>query len=212
MTTTELSNGTIPTREHPWRAGRTGAPRPPLSKGLPVVGHLFDLARDAFPMLLAKHRELGPCFRLRALGAEWVCLVGPEANALMTHTAYDFLVTGESYQGFNDAFHSRSFLIGLDGPAHAHLRRIERRALSREALARKLDAAVALTDRRIPRWAEGAGVDVVTELKSLVVAHLGITLTGRDASELLPDVQTLLNHIVAVTQLKIWPRALLRMP
>src|SRR5205823_4560017 len=50
------------------------------------------------------------------------------------------------------------------------------------------------------------------ELKSLVVAHLGLTLTGRDASTLLDDVQTLLNHIVGVTQLKIWPRVLLRMP
>ncbi|HEY2512680.1 MAG TPA: cytochrome P450 [Polyangiaceae bacterium] len=195
-----------------WKIGLTGAPAPPLSRGLPWVGHLGDLVKDAFPLLLEKHRELGPCFRIRAMGQEWTCLVGADANALITHTGYDLLVTGESYQGFNDAFRSRSFLIGLDGPAHAHLRRIERRAFSREALARKLPEAVALTDRTIGGWRDGATVDVVAELKALVVAHLGVTLTGRDASALLADVQILLNHIVAVTQLKIWPRFLLRLP
>jgi cytochrome P450 len=195
-----------------WKSGISGAPRAPLWKGLPVVGHLFDLSRDAFPVLLDGYRELGPCFRLRALGSEWTCLVGPEANALMTQTAYDFLVTGESYQGFNDAFHSKSFLIGLDGAPHAHLRRIERRAFSREALARKLPEAVGMADRWMARWKDGDVVDVVAELKTLVVSHLGVTLTGRDASVLLGDIQILLNHIVAVTQLKIWPRFLLRMP
>jgi cytochrome P450 len=195
-----------------YRAGITGAPPPPVSRGLPVMGHFADLMRDAFPLLLAKHRELGPCFRIRALGKEWTCLTGPEANALVAHSAYDYLVTGEGYQGFNDAFQSESFIIGLDGPAHAHLRRIERRATSREALARKLPEVIALADRCIARWADGAEVDVVRELKALVVAQIGVTLTGRDASELLADIQTLLNHIVAVTQLKIWPRFLLRMP
>jgi cytochrome P450 len=195
-----------------WKTGITGAPLPPLSKGLPVVGHLFDLARDALPVLLEKHRELGTCFRLRALGSEWTCLVGPDANALLAHTGYDLLAMGESYRGFSDAFRSKSFVISLDGPAHAHLRRIERRAMSREALARKLPEAVALADRWLSRWRDGDVVDIVSELKSLVVAHIGITLTGRDASELLADVQTLLTHIVSVTQLKIWPSFLLRMP
>jgi cytochrome P450 len=195
-----------------WKPGITGAPRPPVSRGLPVVGHLVDLARDAFPLMLDRQRALGPCFRIRAMGREWTCLAGPDANALITHTAYDYLVTGESYQGFNDAFKSRSFIIGLDGPEHAHLRRIERRAFSREALARKLPEAVALTDRCIAGWRDGQAIDVVRELKRLVVSHLGVTLTGRDASELLDDIQILLNHIVAVTQLRIWPRFLLRMP
>jgi cytochrome P450 len=176
------------------------------------VGHGIELARDPFPLLLKLQRAHGPIFRLRAFGSQWTCLVGLEANALITHTGYNYLVTGDSYQGFNDAFRSRSFLIGLDGPEHAHLRRIERRATSREALERKLPEAVALTDRTIARWRDGARIDIVAALKALVVGHLGITLTGRDASQMLRDIQILLNHIVAVTQLKIWPRILLRLP
>jgi cytochrome P450 len=195
-----------------WKPGLTGAPRPPLAPGLPVVGSGLALMRDAFPLMLAQQRALGPIFRIRAFGSEWVCLVGPEANQLITQTGYDYLVTGEPYQGFNDAFRSKSFLIGLDGPEHAHLRRIERRATSREALARKLPEAVALTDRTLARWRSGQLIDIVAELKALVVGHLGITLTGRDASRMLADIQILLNHIVAVTQLKIWPRFLLRLP
>jgi cytochrome P450 len=87
-----------------------------------------------------------------------------------------------------------------------------RRPFSRDALARKLPEAIELADRRVARWVDGAEIDVVRELKALVVAQLGVTLVGRDASELLDDLQTILNHVVAVTQLKIWPRFLLRMP
>lgn len=195
-----------------WRPGITGAPRPPMLRGWPVVGHLPDLLRDPFPMLLRGQRELGPVFRVRAPGEEWVCLAGLEANALLANTGYDYLVTGAAYAGFNEAFRSRSFVIGLDGPEHAHLRRIERRAFSREALSRRLDEAVALTDRCIATWRDRPTVDIVAELKALIVAQLGVTLTGRDASELLDDLQTLLTHIVNVSQLKKWPRFLLRLP
>jgi cytochrome P450 len=199
-------------RDTAWKPGLTGAPPPPLAPGLPLVGHGLELMRDPFVLMLRLQRTHGPVFRLRAFGTEWTCLVGVAANALVTHTGYDYLVTGESYQGFNDAFRSRSFLIGLDGPEHAHLRRIERRATSREALARKLPEAVALTDRTIAAWRPGQLIDIVAALKALVVGHLGITLTGRDASRMLGDIQILLNHIVAVTQLKIWPRVLLKLP
>jgi cytochrome P450 len=157
----------------PWKPGRTGAPRPPVARGLPLLGNLLDLARDSFPLMLSTQRELGPIFRIRAMGAEIVCLVGPDANAFITRAGDDYLVTGEGYQGFNEAFKSRSFLIGLNGAEHAHLRRIERRAMSREALDRKLPEAVAMTDRHISRWRDGAKVDVVRELKSLVVATSG---------------------------------------
>jgi cytochrome P450 len=205
------SSATAP-RASAWTPGLTGAPPAPLAAGPPLVGYGLELARDPFPLLMRLHRALGPVFRVRAFGSEWTCLVGPEANALMAQTGYDYLVTGESYQGFNDAFRSRSFLIGLDGPEHAHLRRIERRATSREARARKLPEAVTLTERTIAPWRAGERVDIVAKLKALVVAHLGLTLTGRDASRMLRDIQILLNHIVAVTQLKVWPRVLLRLP
>lgn len=199
-------------RDHPWKPGLTGAAPPPLAPGLPLIGHGLDLVRDPFPLLLALQRAHGPVYRLRAFGSEWTCLVGAEANALITHTGYDYLITGEPYRGFNEAFHSKSFIIGLDGAEHAHLRRIERRATSREALARKLPEAVALTDRTIAGWRDGQLVDIVASLKSLVVGHLGLTLTGRDASQMLGDIQILLNHIINVTQLKTWPRVLLRLP
>lgn len=198
--------------EKAWKPGKTGAPRPPLVKGLPLFGNFFDMAQDIFPLLVRASRDYGPVFRIKAFSSEWVCLVGAEANALITHTAYEYLAMGEAYQGFNDTFKSNSFLVGIDGPRHAHLRRVERRAFSREALARKLPEAVALTDAHIARWRDGDVIDIVQELKALVVAHLSLTLTGRDASALLGDVQTLLNHIVAVTQLKIWPKFLLSMP
>lgn len=196
----------------PWRAGRTGAPRPPLASGLPLLGHVLQLSGDVLPFVLACHRRLGPIFRLRAPRAEWVCLVGPEANQFMTHSGYEYVTTGASYQGFNEAFHSTSFLITLDGPRHAHLRRIERRAFSREALDRQLPAAVTLVDRRIAGWPDGGKIDIIRELKALVVGHLGLTLTGRDASQMLGDIQTVLDHIVGITQLKLWPRILFALP
>jgi cytochrome P450 len=195
-----------------YRQGLTGAPPPPLSRGWPIIGHLPDLLRDPLPLLLEKHRELGACFGIRAAGRVWTCLAGPDANALLGREAYDYLETGEEYRGFNEAFRSDWFIISLDGKPHAHLRRIVKKPFSREALARKLPETIALTEKRIAGWGDGTEVDIVRELKALVVAQIGVTLVGRDASELLDDLQTLMNHIVSVTQLKIWPRFLLKMP
>jgi cytochrome P450 len=57
---------------------------PPGNLGLPWLGQSLDFARDPAGLLQERFERYGPVFKLRLLGNNMVCLVGPEAFTFLT--------------------------------------------------------------------------------------------------------------------------------
>ena len=77
----------------------TGAPRPPVGKGLPPVGNLRDLANDPNQFFLRCYRTYGPIFRIRLLNRTVTVLAGPGANLFMVREGATYLRSREFWQG-----------------------------------------------------------------------------------------------------------------
>ncbi len=192
--------------------GVTGARRPPRADGLPVLGSLLELARDPLPHFVAQWKKHGPIYELRALHHRFVCMVGPEGNAFLVRHGGEYFGQDEGYRGFNEAFHSKSFLVSLDGPRHLHLRKVQQRAMGRGALEAKLVPALALAEPTLTTFRVGASVDLIAELKRLAVRQLGFAMTGREGADLVDDVQTLMNVVVNASHHRTWPRFFMKIP
>jgi cytochrome P450 len=192
--------------------GATGARRPPVADGLPLFGSIFELARDPLPHLVDQWKKLGPIYELRALHFRFVCMVGPEANAFLVRHGGEYFGQDEGYRGFNEAFHSKSFLVSLDGPRHLHLRKVQQRAMGRGALEAKLVPALALAEETLAAFAPGARVDLIAQLKRLAVRQLGFAVIGREGKDLVDDVQLLMNVVVNASHHRTWPRFLMKIP
>jgi cytochrome P450 len=139
-------------------------------------------------------------------------MVGPEANAFLVRHGGEYFAQDEGYRGFNEAFHSTSFLVSLDGPRHLHLRKVQQRAMGRSALEAKLIGALALADETLEAFRPGASIDLIAELKRLAVRQLGFTIIGREGEDLVDDVQLLMNVVVNASHHRTWPRFFMKIP
>jgi cytochrome P450 len=195
-----------------WRAGPTDAPLPPLLPGLPVFGSLFDLLDDILPFLQRGYAQLGPAYRVRALGSELTVLAGPEANRLLSRGGDEYLSVEETYRGIAQAMDSRWFILGLDGDRHREVRRLLKRGYSKQIGFQQLATLAALTREEIQSWRPGQIVPLVPFFKRLITRQLGVLLLRRAPDEYLDDLQVFFTVSAEVAVARTKPRLWLHTP
>ncbi|HXG67794.1 MAG TPA: cytochrome P450 [Blastocatellia bacterium] len=174
--------------------------KPPLAKGKPIVGSLFDFRRDPLSFLTElarKHRDIA-YFKL-----------GPQETFLFNNPDYirDVLVT-----------HSRNFhksrglkmakmflgegLLTSEEDFHRRQRRLAQPAFHRQRIAGYAEVMVEYADRARRRWQHGQTLDIGDEMMRLTLAIVGKTLFDADveaeATEIgqaLTDLMRLVDRI-----------------
>ena len=91
----------------------------PLARGLPVVGSVFDMARDTRAFLTDSYMEHGPVFGMRLLNRRFTVLAGMEANRFLAREGTKHLRSFEFWSGFNAWFGAARSTLSADGPEHA---------------------------------------------------------------------------------------------
>lgn len=123
MTTTEQTTEQSITIDH----DKSSLKQPPSAAGLPLLGNVFDLAKDTRDFLTKTYLELGPIFRVRALNQEFTVLAGTEANLFMMREGTNYFRSHEFWHGMDDELGAVRSMISMDGPEHTRFRKVQQR-------------------------------------------------------------------------------------
>jgi cytochrome P450 len=192
-------------------AGGTAARRPPRAAGLPVIGSLFALVRDAQDFVFRQYLERGSVFTVRALGREFTVLAGPDINVMMAAQP-DAFSAGESWEPIVRDFGARRTLTMMEGAEHARLRSLMRRTFSRVALTDALPTVIETVRSALRREASGRRIPVVRFMQRLTADVLGLVSNGQPPGEHFDDILLWWNTVVEVHLAHRRPASALRLP
>lgn len=165
----------------------------PSPTGLPGLHALQQMWRERSVLgaLSVFNRELGPIFRLTLPGFNAVMLVGPEAARFV-------LVSGRGdlrwrMEGDPVTALLRHGVLVEDGESHDLLRRAMNPALHRQMLQTYVETMWRCTDQVMARWADGATVDMLVEMRRAALLILLDTLFKVDFT---PDMERLWQAVL----------------
>ena len=197
--------------EHPQTVSRF--PRPPLVKGLPVIGSLRDLLQNPHAFVKQAYRQHGEVFRFRALHREYVVLAGQDANRLVAGENRDLFCVDGFWGKAMQYMGCPHMLVGVDGEIHAHQRNLMLPLLSQNAFR---DRIASLAEPVQSLLLKNAGREEITwgPLARQLVSHqIGYNLQGYKTSY--RTVQQMIYYfggVMNVFGLRKWPRGMLLTP
>ena len=127
----------------------------PLARGLPVVGSVFDMARDMRAFLTDNCLEHGPVYGMRLLNRRFTVLAGVEANRFLARHGTKHFRSFEFWSGFNAWFGAARSTLSADGAEHAAFRRTLKRGYSREYAVEHMGGMIDIARREIAAWPQG---------------------------------------------------------
>ena len=116
-----------------------GDPYPDIPGNLewPFLGSTLDFAKDVHHSILKNHRKYGNVFKVRALGDNYIFLIGPEANKLILQDQQSNFLNEKSWGGIlGELF--RGAIMLKDGEEHSRFRRIMQTAFHKEPMSHYL--------------------------------------------------------------------------
>lgn len=190
------------------------APRPPLVRGLPLIGSTIPMARDPARFFLDCYQHYGPAFRVNVFGNLMTVIAGIEAaNFVSSREGKESLRSFEAWEPLDREFGTSKSLISADGELHARLRAVQKRGFSKEAIIGRYNTMLDITEKAIDRdWKVGSRVPVVEAMQYMVVDQLGTVLTGRAPHEYVKDIRTTILYMLNVLVTRQRPKFFLKFP
>ena len=179
----------------------------PLARGLPVVGSVFDMARDMRAFLTDSYQELGPVYGMRLLNRRFTVLAGPEANRFLARQGTRHFRSFEFWSGFNAWFGAARSTLSADGAEHAAFRRALKRGYSREYAVERLDGMVDIARQEIAAWPLDRSMTAVPALQRIVTDQVGTLVAGVSPRPYNDDLVCYVHGLLSAT---IVPRPYLR--
>ena len=178
------------------RAARDGAAGLPRARGLPLLGSTFAVARDPRQFFLQEYLRVGPVFRVRTLGRNFVAMAGQEANLFLSRSERMHLHASDMWDPLCAEFGASRFVLNMNGKDHVRMRRETRNGLSRQLIESRIPAAVDVIRRQVaamplntPLPAHPAILRLAGETTSAVVAR-------SSTHEYIDDVRLVLKEAV----------------
>ena len=126
--------------------------RPPLARGLLVLGSVFHLLGDIRAFLTEQYLELGPVFRIRALNRQLTVLAGAEANVFVSEEGAKFLIASPDLTSMVNAMGAERAIGNMDGPDHTRMRQATISSYTRSYAEENIAMIVGATRRAISEW------------------------------------------------------------
>ena len=179
----------------------------PLARGLPVVGSVFDMARDTRAFLTESYLEHGPVFAMRLLNRRFTVLAGVEANRFLSREGAGHLRSFEFWSGFNAWFGAARSTLSADGPEHAAFRRTLKRGYSRQYAEEHMPGMIDIARREIGSWPLGRPMAAAPALQRIVTDQVGTLVAGVSPRAYNDDLVCYIHGLLSAT---IVPRPYLR--
>ncbi len=180
-----------------------------MAAGLPIVGSMFALAREAQYFFYDQYLKLGPVFRVSALGRKFNVLAGPEANIFVAAEP-DALTAWDTWEPFVNDFGARKVLTMLDGSDHSRMRRLMRQSFSRDAIEKQMAPSTKAIVDVLRGQPLNVNLPVVPMLQRTTADVLGLLSNNQLPGGYFDDivlwwstlVEVYLGHISPVSRLK----------
>jgi cytochrome P450 len=163
-------------------------------RGLPVLGHLIDLARDPLGFLSDCAREYGDVVALR-LGT-WPTLLISDPELIETILVKDhrsFVKNSFFWRQVTAVFGSG--LLTSEGEFWQRQRRLAAPAFAGKRLATYGDVMVHHTQRMLDGWRTGVGRDLHADMMGLTLKIAAKTLFGSDVHEDVVEIDQAVNDL-----------------
>ena len=179
----------------------------PLARGLPVVGSVFDMARDMRAFLTDNYHELGPVYGMRLLNRRFTVLAGVEANRFLARQGTKHFRSFEFWSGFNAWFGAARSTLSADGAEHAAFRRTLKRGYSREYAVEHMGGMIDIARREIAAWPTERPMAAVPALQRIVTDQVGTLVAGVSPRPYNDDLVCYVHGLLSAT---VVPRPYLR--
>ena len=184
----------------------------PEAPGFPVVGNALQMAGDVRAFLARNYHELGPIFRVRALGYRFIAFVGPEANTFLGKISGTHLRSHEQYQTFGSAGGAHRVMLSMDGKEHLRMRKLQVKGYSPKTFESNLDVVHQATRDIIDAWPHEQPIGVQRAMQTIIAEQIGLCCTRVSPSEYIDDLLHFLETIVSVHITKRYPPQMEKLP
>lgn len=172
----------------------------PTARGLPLIGNAISMLTNLRAFLTEQYQELGPVFRLRVPGDQFVVLGGPEANMFVTRRGHHLMTTEALWREFCDKVGVSRVVLSMDGADHIRMRKHWTPNASHRAFIKKFEKVVDQTKRDILDWPENTKLQGFPALKRVISNQLGLVMAGMAPEEYTDDImryfrETLIVHV-----------------
>lgn len=193
-------------------SAKQNSAKPPLASGLPLLGNVFDLARETRGFLLTQYQEHGSVFRVRALNREYTVLAGPEANLFMSKEGRTRFRSWEFWHDMDRELGASRSMISIDGPDHSRFRKVQQPGFARSVVQNQIPQVVAMTRREIGGWPIGQPMQGLYAMQRIVTEHLGTLAAGLPPGEYLDDLIVFVRSVLVTRVTRTRPAILLHTP
>jgi len=173
-------------------------PLPPLVPGLPLLGSILALSKDAAGFLVENYQKLGPIFRVKANAKEYTVIAGPEARDFLTTVGEKHFSRQVFYKRFAEELGADNFVLGAQGEQHARLREIMALAFSRQVAAAHIPQLIETIQREASEWKPGQCISVMEFTAALAFEQYGLMLIRRTLKNHFKDAMVYAGTIMRV--------------
>lgn len=187
--------------------------RPPLIKGLPLVGSSIDLMASPPDFIRKHYQNLGPVFRFKAWRRECIVLAGIEANRYLSGEGRDCFTSEKFWGQALRVMQCPHLMVGVDGDVHQYQRSLFKSEFAKNQYRDRIDELAAPVLDLLNEIGKEQEVLLPRFIRLLVSQQLGSLLQGyRPSSAQVERFIFTQNTLLNVFALKKWSVARLLSP
>ena len=188
-------------------------PRPPLVKGLPLLGSVVPLLKNPHEFVKDAYKRYGEVFRFEAGPRKFTVLAGVEANRFVSGENKDLFCVDGFWGEVGKYVECPHMLVMLDGEIHQYQRKIMAPLLMQQSYKDKTQDMAANVTGLLAKVADVGAVDFGPLARQMLSNQLSQTFQGYAAPH--KKVETLIywfNSVTKVFAMRSLPRSYLKTP
>ena len=168
----------------------------PVVPGLPLVGSGLAMSRGLVTFLVRQYRDLGPIFRIRAMGRRFVCMAGPEATNFLTSHGKMVFRSLEPMANFHLKMNASRSILTMDGVDHVTMRKAQARGYAARVVKDSGMDVVDIVRKEIAEWPVGKPFEVLPAFQRLIVEQMGRMMADFSPRGYTESLATLLGGLL----------------